>query len=134
MENVHLLKKYFLPYASCITCSIKYDEFSSDLHRQCPDHEHIFTNFYVEQHMIPIIIQQFLTDLGVKNSSNALTNYSSENLDDALNALHSIDINKIEQFWMGYVDAIPNDLETIWDTIVNGLLRYLQVFIFSIHG
>lgn len=140
MENVHLLKQYFLPYAFCTTCSNTFTEFKStnsvesgdesvtNVLNKCSDPNHSFRHVYVEQHMIPIILQQFLTDLGIKSSTKTLsTNYSNDNLEKSVNALNSIDINKIEHFWNEYVSVIPFDLELIWDTIVNGLLRYLQV-------
>lgn len=128
MENVHLLKKYFLPYASCITCSLRYDELKAGSDSQCPDHDHVFTNFHVDQYMIPIILQQFLTDVGTKNAVSVLVkSHSDDRFEEGLNALHAIDVGQIEQSWMEYVDTIPHDLEMIWDTTINGLLRYLQV-------
>lgn len=149
MENAHLLKEYFLPYAFCGICSGRYSDLSKKSteidsgepksmvvhldHReqqqqQCDDaHDHIFTNLFIEQHMIPIIMQQFLIDLGSNVSKLTPNNYFNEHLDTQSIALNSIDLKEIEPFWNDYMNAMPSDLEMIWDTIDNGLVRYLQV-------
>lgn len=146
MENAHLLKEYFLPYAFCVTCSEQYRDSkridgeidSGDAknmvdtlskRQQCTEHGHIFTNLSVEQHMIPIIMQQFLIDLGVNASKLASKNYANEHSMNTQSATvhNAIDLKEIEQFWNDYIDAIPSDLEMIWDSIENGLVRYLHV-------
>ncbi|XP_055311995.1 dynein regulatory complex protein 1 homolog [Sitodiplosis mosellana] len=126
LESAHLLKNYFLPYASCITCSRKFNEITTigeETSDQCAEHE--ITNFFVDQHMIPIIMQQFLIDLDGRAPSKMIVKHLSH--DEDSNALYSIDANEIELFWKDYMRTIPNELELIWDTIVNGLLRYLQI-------
>lgn len=134
MENARLLKEYFLTYASCIYCSKKYSDIQvnrtesdrdteSNIIEKCSDHHHMFSSFFVEQHMIPIIIQQFLIDLDTKSASKIQTfNHTNDAVEE-----RSIDIKEVEQFWNEYLTAIPSDLELIWDTIDNGLNRYLQV-------
>lgn len=134
MENACLLKDYFLNYASCIYCSKLYRdsgkhsaEASRDIATNgidsCTEHHHVFTNFFVEQHMIPIIMQQFLIDMGIKCEPKMIENrYSGDTAEE-----RTIDFKDIELFWNDYVDTIPGDLELIWDTIDNGLVRYLQV-------
>lgn len=83
----------------------------------------MFSCFFVEQHMIPIIIQQFLIDSNTKSESKI---ESIKHINDAVEE-RTIDIKEVEQFWCEYLAAIPSDLEIIWDTIDNGLNRYLQV-------
>lgn len=132
MENVRLLKEYFLSYASCIYCSTSYGsfdshpiEFESDHANQvakCADHQHVFGNFFIEKHLIPTIMQQFLIDLEVKTVQNVPVTTSDDAVDDQF-----IDIKEMEAFWNDYVTVIPVDLQLIWDTIDNGLVRYLQV-------
>lgn len=138
LENAYLLKEYFLSYASCIYCSKKHSDLNivpadSDdggaVHK-CPGHRHhVFGNFFIEKHMIPTIMQQFLIDMGIRtttSSSQAEAKHaeSDHRLDDDG---HTVDVNEIEEYWNDYVTIIPNDLESIWDTIDNGLIRYLQV-------
>lgn len=72
--------------------------------------------------MIPIIMQQFLIDAGIKCEPKIMENQSGETLEE-----RTIDFKDIELFWNDYVDTIPRDLELIWDTIESGLVRYLQV-------
>lgn len=133
MENVHLLKEYFLPYASCIQCSIKYTDYQINSITECLQHtnQHIFANFAVEQYMIPIIMQQFLIDLSTKADTsivNKLNKAIDNNVDESVVTVsRPIDLSEIEQFWNHYVNALPSDLEIIWDTIENGLIRYLEV-------
>lgn len=131
MENAHLLKKYILPYTSCITCAKKKSEITTETTTDktnfsniCADHNE-FENFFVEQHMIPIIMQQFLIDLDARSSSKMIAKPATN--DNELNAFHSIDFNEIKLFWNDYICIIPHDLNLIWDTIANGLLLYLQV-------
>lgn len=47
---------------------------------------------------------------------------------DRVNDGQSLDVSEIEEFWTDYLAVLPNDLELIWDTIDNGLIRYLQVW------
>lgn len=75
--------------------------------------------------MIPIIMQQILIDLDTKTISSQLI--TKNNSTEGPIPLHTIDLNEVKQFWNDYLCAIPNDLELIWDTLVNGQLRYLQV-------
>lgn len=148
MENVHLLKEYFLPYASCTQCSIKYidwiENYSNQINEpnngqntntiQCFQHNHIFANFAVEQYQIPIIIQQFLIDLSTKCSTSIVTlNKTIDKVVESANVSQPIDLTEIEQFWNDYVNALPNDLEIIWDAIDNGLIRYLKVILLISH-
>lgn len=102
------------------------DGIVSNAAEQCNEHHrHVFGNFFIEQHMIPTIMQQFLIDMGIRKiSSQPMATYSDlDGLDDG----PSLDVNEIEEFWNGYLTAIPKDLDLIWDTIDNGLMRYLQV-------
>lgn len=124
MENARLLKEYFLPYASCIYCSKKYTDLNTGSmdEEKCSEHHHVFNSFFVEQHQIPIIMQQFLVDLDTKSIPKIDPKYSDVP-DDRL-----IDIKEVQQFWNEYLTTVPTDLELIWDTIDNGLNRYLQVF------
>lgn len=140
MANAYVLKEYFLAYASCIYCSTKYsdltnatveteDGIASNAVEQCTGHHHhVFGNFFIEQHMIPIIMQQFLIDMGIRTTtSHTMAKHTDfDGFDDG----PSLDVNEIEGFWNDYLTVIPNDLELIWDTIDNGLIRYLQVFNF----
>lgn len=132
MENADLLKEYFLSHATCVNCSRKYNEYGTNplesghgltniAEHYCDQH-HEFRNFFIEQHMIPIIMQQFLVDLGIKTAPKTVVKHSNDALED-----HSIDIKEIEQFWNDFLTTIPSDLELIWDTIDSGLTRYLQV-------
>lgn len=145
MENVHLLGEYFLPYASCTQCSIKYiDWIENDSNQmnepnsnnntntiQCSQHNHIFANFAVEQYQIPTIIQQFLIDLSTKCSTSiVISNKAIDKFDESATVSRPINLREIEQFWNDYVNALPCDLETIWDAIDNGLIRYLEVIVF----
>lgn len=145
MENVHLLKEYFLPYASCTQCAIKYIDWNENDSNQinepssndntntiqCSQHNHIFANFAVEQYQIPIIIQQFLIDLSTKCSTSIVTsNKAIDKFDESATVSRPIDLREIEQFWNDYVNVLPCDLEIIWDAIDNGLVRYLEVMFF----
>lgn len=146
LENAYLLKEYFLPYSSCIYCSKKYSDLNiapvqldTDIVLNAAEmctghHEHVFGNFFIEKHMIPIIMQQFLIDMGIrtKSSSQKVAKHF-EDFDRLDDGHTNIDVNEIEEFWNDYVAIIPNDLELIWDTIDNGLIRYLQV-IFKKNG
>lgn len=71
-------------------------------------------------------MQQFLIDLDARSSSKQIVKHLTN--DEDSNVHHSIGLNEIEEFWNDYMQTIPNDLELIWDTIINGLLRYLQVY------
>lgn len=105
---------------------------SDDGIEKCPGHHHhVFGNFFIEKHMIPTIMQQFLIDMGVRTTSsqNTATQFELDKFDDG----HAIDVNEIEKYWNDYVAIIPNDLELIWDTIDNGLIRYLQVNMKKFH-
>lgn len=75
--------------------------------------------------MIPIIMQQFLVDLDTMMSSNMIEKYPRN--EEYFTALHLIEANEIQLFWNDYMLTIPNYLEFVWNTAVNGLLRYLQV-------
>lgn len=120
-------------------CRKKYNELTetittatADESDRCTEHHNKFKKFFVEQHMIPIIMEQFLIDLDARSSTKSIVKHSSSATaaaasDDDVNAIHSIDLNEIELFWNDYSHTIPNDLELIWDTIANGLVRYLQV-------
>lgn len=78
--------------------------------------------------MIPVIIQQFLIDLDAESTSKTIAKIPNNiHSDDNAIAMQSINFNDIEQFWNDFLHMLPNDLDSIWDTIVNGLLRYLQV-------
>lgn len=103
------------------------DGIASNAIENCPGHHHhVFGNFFIEKHMIPTIMQQFLIDMGIRTTSSQTVAKQSEldKLDDGHNI---VDVNEIEDYWNDYVAIIPNDLELIWDTIDNGLIRYLQV-------
>lgn len=124
VESAELLKNYFLLYASCIKCTRKFSDSSGEESGyRCTEHK--IENFFVEQHMIPIILQQFLIDLDSMISSNTIEKYPRSEAD--LSVLHLIDANEIELFWNDYMLTIPNYLDCVWNTAVNGLLRYLQV-------
>lgn len=117
----------------CITCSKKFCELTrttitdeNDISSKCAKHHNKLTNFFVERHMIPIIMQQFLIDMDARSSSKQIVKHLT-NMEDS-NVHHSIDLNEIDEFWNDYMQTIPNDLELIWDTIINGLIRYLQVY------
>lgn len=139
LENAYLLKEYFLSYASCIYCSQKYSDLNvtpmdldgggiSDIDK-CPGHRHhVFGNFFIEKHMIATIMQQFLVDMGIRTAapSQAVTKFTE--LDQVDNGGHSVDVNEIGEYWNEYLTIMPNDLESVWDTIDNGLIRYLQVY------
>lgn len=133
MENADLLKEYFLPYSFCANCLTRFydsNENASDAlvqHQKCIEHGQIFTNLFVEQHMIPIIMQQFLIDLRM-NTSN-LAPKTNEHSDKSSIVHNKIEPKEIEQFWNDYIQALPNDLGRIWDAIENGLVRYLQVIV-----
>lgn len=100
---------------------------ASSVVKTCPGHEHhVFGNFFIEKHMIPTIMQQFLTDMGVRTTSSSQTVAKHTEL-DGFDDGHTVDVNEIEDYWNDYITIIPNDLELIWDTIDNGLIRYLQV-------
>lgn len=78
--------------------------------------------------MIPTIMQQFLIDMGIRTTtSSSQTVAKHSELDRLDDDGHTIDVNEIEEYWNDFVTIIPNDLESIWDTIDNGLIRYLQV-------
>lgn len=149
LENAYLLKEYFLSYASCIYCSQKYSDLngapvnsdddggdgggdgvgivSADIEK-CPGHhQHVFGNFFIEKHMIPTIMQQFLIDMGIRAAVPSQTVAKHSEFDQLDNGEHSIDVNEIGEYWNEYLTIIPNDLESVWDTIDNGLIRYLQV-------
>lgn len=146
LENAYLLKEYFLPYASCIYCSRKCGDLNiapvpsdSDIDANvaaaaaadtcCTGHQkHVFGNFFIEKHMIPIIMQQFLIDMGIRTKSSSQKIAKHGDFDTMDDGHTIIDVNEVEKFWNDYVAIIPNDLELIWDTIDNGLIRYLQVF------
>lgn len=104
----------------------------SSVVEKCPGHHHhVFGNFFIEKHMIPTIMQQFLIDMGIRTttslSSQTVAKQHTE-LDHRLdNDRHTVDVSEIEAYWNDYITIIPNDLESIWDTIDNGLIRYLQV-------
>lgn len=147
LENAYLLKEYFLSYASCIYCSKKYADLNimsissndgagtvnSNVVGKCPGHKHhVFGNFFIEKHMIPTIMQQFLIDMGIRttitsSSSPPQTVAKPSELDRLDDDGYTVDVNEIEGFWNDYTAIIPNDMELIWDTIDNGLIRYLQV-------
>lgn len=101
---------------------------------QCSEHNHIFANFAVEQYQIPIIIQQFLIDLSTKcNSSIVTSNKTIDKFNESATVSRPIDLKEIEFFWNDYVNALPCDLEIIWDAIDNGLIRYLEVILLINH-
>lgn len=50
-----------------------------------------------------------------------------DKFDESATVSRPIDLREIEQFWNDYVNALPCDLEIIWDAIDNGLVRYLEV-------
>lgn len=132
MENADLLKEYFLSYGKCVYCSQRFNDSDASSHetdsvvKHCK-HHHELSSFFVEEHMIPVIMQQFLIDLGTQAAPKVVAKRS----DDALEE-RSIDIKEIEKFWQKYLKAIPSDLELIWDTIDNGLTRYLQVILWDL--
>lgn len=146
LENAYLLKEYFLSYASCIYCSQKYSDLNvapadsddgggggvrivtSDVEK-CPGHRHhVFGNFFIEKHMIPTIMQQFLIDMGIRTAAIPTQTVAKPSESDQLdNGGHSVDVSGIGEYWNEYLAIIPNDLESVWDTIDNGLIRYLQV-------
>lgn len=95
---------------------------STDANGDCVMHLHAFTNFAIPPYMIPIIVQQFLTDLHRKGVNTSARTDTS--VPDTAKAL---DLNEIENFWLAYEMAVPNDLEIIWESIENGLHRYLEV-------
>lgn len=77
--------------------------------------------------MIPTIMQQFLIDMGIRAAVPSQTVAKHSEFDQLDNGEHSIDVNEIEEYWNEYLSIIPNDLESVWDTVDNGLVRYLQV-------
>lgn len=126
MENIHLLKEYFLPYASCIHCSKRFNELNSST--ECStSHKHAFTDFAVEPYMISIVMQQFLIDVNAKSRPKTMQSITNDSIMDVTSAPKTIDLKEIEQFWNDYVNAVPDDLEIIWDSIDSGLIRYLEV-------
>lgn len=52
---------------------------------------------------------------------------TNDSIMDVTSAPKTIDLKEIEQFWNDYVNAVPDDLEIIWDSIDSGLIRYLEV-------
>lgn len=124
LKNISMLKEYFLLYASCVHCSKKYVDYkeSNEANDDCVMHFHAFTNFAIQPYMIPIIVQQFLTDIN-RNGVNATT----RNDTSVPATAKALDVNEIEHFWRAYERAVPNDLEIIWESIENGLHRYLEV-------
>lgn len=86
-------------------------------------HHHAFTNFAIEPYMIPVIVQQFLIDMNNRKMVNA------GNADDTNEPTTAkpLDLKEIEHFWRSYELAVPTDLEVIWESVENGLHRYLEV-------
>lgn len=91
--------------------------------RPCAEHHCQFDELFVEHYMVPIILQQFLTDL----SWNSFKDHEKSQRKDRLNDLQIIDFKEIETFWSRCVAIIPKDLDLIWNTIEIGLNRYLEV-------
>lgn len=144
MQNIELLKKYFLQYATCVHCSTRFcNDFetkavrethhsdtvavvASNSQRKCKESQHSFT---VEHHMVPIILQQFLIDTSPKSDS-PICSAGSDSVEltaKSMTASRSIELKEIESFWNMYLDALPKDTELVWQALENGLSQYLNV-------
>lgn len=121
-----MLKEYFLPYASCAHCAMKFSDCNPTniSSTNCAmHHQHVFTNFAIESYMIPIIVQQFLIDVMNRKIVDPIKMRDAHETSPA----KAFDSNEIEQFWRSYEVAVPTDLEVIWESIESGLHRYLEV-------
>lgn len=124
IEGITKLRDYMLPHTKCVKCWIEFNQTTAQSAGEC-DHR-----FALDRSTVLMHLDNFLSEMQQQRGkkipvpSNRQSNAAIEK-NTTISRL--IDPPDIRLFWKTYENFLPQETESLWNIIENGLNKYLLV-------